>query len=185
MTPPSYRYSPDFRTGAERYSPSSGADSPGSLNGASSPSIQKKQHSEGRREDEISALQEVCGASCFSCLFTKKKKKKKKKKGSEPVSQMASDNSPPTSPKSPEHPSENQPPARGRLRLGVVIAHYDNPQDTSKRLHIVHGMSEDGAARRSRLVQEGNRTEVHTHQTLCCCKDFMCCNVLGLDFCKD
>ena len=158
-TSPKYRYSPDVHM-AGQYSPgadSPGADSPGSLNGASSTPVGKGYSPQGKREEEMSAVQDVCGASCFSCLF--RERRKKKKKDSRRASQKTSQDSLPASPSSPYQPSPLPPQAQAqvRLRLGIVIAHYSDPHDASKRLHVVHGMSDEGAARRSRLVQEGNR----------------------------
>jgi hypothetical protein len=156
MDSPGRRLSPEVHEDGQ-YSP--GVESPASWRDESparAPRTRERRPSRGKheQEEEKSALQDVCGVGCFSCLFGKSKKKK----GRRAAAHRPARDSPPQSPASP-----NQ---QEHLRLGIVIAHYTHPLDPSKKLHVVHGMSEEGAARRSRLVQEGDVIRAINHESV-------------------
>jgi hypothetical protein len=50
---------------------------------------------------------------------------------------------------------KRKPVDQAHMQLGIVIAHYKVPYDTTKRMHVVYNMSPVGAAYRSGLIEIG------------------------------
>ena len=140
---------------------------------------------------DTTAAEEVFGPGCFSCFAFFGGKKKRDAADSLNSSRATTR---PGSPQTPTSPHKKALQEDGRLRLGIVIAHYRDPRDEQKKIHVsdfthfrlydhcnfvaffctgvlikkrnmqvVYGMSEDGAAQRSCLVQVGMHVSIRQH----------------------